>query len=1145
MSNFNFLKREFPSIYRQAAKAEEYTFKEPKFGALQCRMVLELGIKWLYNNDTDFVTPYDTNLGSLLFHESFRNSVRPSMFQELDLVRRIGNNSAHGRRIDKRQSLTALKAIFSFCVYLSKYYSEENPVIDDFDENLIPLPDDETIKITNKEFEKEVQRVDEITHKFQQEHEEKQQLATENELLQQQIKELEKQLQARKQQRQTTVNADVEIPKLTPEQETRKLYIDVMLAEAGWQDLRQGRDLEFEVTGMPQSTNTSGKGWADYVLWGDNGLPLAVIEAKSTLNEPSKGKHQAKLYADCLEQMYRQRPIIFYTNGYTTYLWDDTFYTPREVSGFYTKDELEYLIFQRTNRKDIRNFKVNTDIAGRAYQLEAIRRVAEALATTSTKGKLIGNNREALLVMATGSGKTRTSCAIVDMLTKNNWAKRVLFLADRNALVTQAKNAFKEHLPDLSGIDLTKEREDNGTRLVFSTYPTIMNKIDSLKNENGRFYGVGHFDLIVIDEAHRSVYQKYKAIFDYFDSLLIGLTATPKKDIDHNTYSLFKIEDDNPTFAYELDDAVNQGFLVPPKSLKVPVKFIREGIKYKDLSEEDKEKFEEQFGIQSEENPLDIDKSEINKFLFNTKTVDTVLDFVMTNGLKVDGGDTIGKTIIFAKNHKHAVFIEERFYKNYPQYGGDFLKVIDNYESKAQDLLERFCDDKEDLYPQIAVSVDMMDTGVDAPKVLNLVFFKEVKSFAKFWQMVGRGTRLRPDIFGPNKDKEFFLIFDVCQNIEFFDANPEGYKSKAQKSVSVQIFETKLNLIMSIRENTDSTEEDDSLSNQYTDELHTSISHLDPERFEVRQKQEFVDYYKKREHWDNLSVGNTTDIINNLASLPPKMNGDELGRRFELLTLRLQLAMMQNSKSQENYIEKIITVGNQLYKKRNIPAVAKKLNTIKNIIDMEYWKSVDIQGVETIKSDIKSLVKFLDTQDVTYVYTDFEDTLDESKVEEVDILKDYNKLQPYRDRITTFIRKNKSYLVIDKLHNNIPITEAELQLLESFIYKETNTTKERFETEFKDVSLGKFVRSVIGLDAKVAREQFADFIQNNNLNSTQMTFINLLIDYFTKNGTLDKSLLVKSPPFNDTHDNGIIGVFDEASITEIVSVIDKININAG
>lgn len=1146
MTNFTFLQQEFPQLYEQALKAEQYAFKEPKFSALQSRTVLELGLKWLYHNDSEYISPYDTTLNSLLHDDSFRHSIKPSMFRELNMVRKIGNNSAHGKKVNDRQALAALKGIYSFCVYVSKFYSETNPTISIFEEALIPLPDQATQKISTKEFEAQVKEAQAITEKFQKAHDKKVKLATENELLQQRIQKLESELLDRKEDRKTTINLDTDIPKLNSEKETREILIDVALAEAGWQNLQQGKDLEYPVVGMPKSTNPSGKGYVDYVLWGDDGLPLAVIEAKNTLEEADKGKHQAKLYADCLEQMHGQRPIIFYTNGFENFLWDDTFYHTREVSGFYTKKELEYLLFQRINRKDIRNFNVNTDIAGRTYQLEAIQRVSEALAITSPEKKLRGKNREALLVMATGSGKTRTSCAIVDMLTKSNWAKRVLFLADRNALVSQAKKSFKEHLPDLTGIDLTKEKEDNGTRLVFSTYPTIMNKIDALKNEEGRFYGVGHFDVIIIDEAHRSVYQKYKAIFEYFDAIIIGLTATPKKELDHNTYGLFKIEDDTPTFAYELNDAVNQGFLVPPKSYKVPVKFIREGIKYKDLSEKDKIKFENTFGIYAQsEDEIVIDKSDINKFFFNTKTVDIVLDYVMTHGLKVNGGDTIGKTIIFAKNHKHAKFIEQRFYKNYPEYSSYFLNVIDNYESKAQDLLEKFCDDKEDLFPQIAVSVDMMDTGVDAPKVVNLVFFKEVKSYSKYWQMVGRGTRLRPNLFAPGKDKEFFLIFDICKNIEFFEANPQGYQSKAQKSVATQIFEAKLNLILAIRNNTTSTADDDSLAELYMKELHQSIVDLDSERFQVKKVQRTVNKYLNKENWDNLSVGDQTEIIDDLSGLTYTENSNEVKRRFELLMLRLQLAILLESKSQENYIERLIGIGNQLYKKRNIASVSEKIEVIQNIKDVDFWRTVELTTVEEVKNDIASLTKFLDKQETEIIYTNFEDVLDSSKVEEVDILENYTSLQPYKDRITTFIRKNKSHLVIDKLHKNNPITVAELELLESFIYQETNSTKDQYINEYGEVSLGKFIRGIIGLDSTVANKQFAEFIQENNLNSTQITFINILIDFLTQNGVIDKGLLVKAP-FNQTHDNGIIGVFkDKTQVTKIVSIIDDINSNAG
>ena len=310
-------------------------------------------------------------------------------------------------------------------------------------------------------------------------------LAEENELLKKQLEAQKQIIAERKEFRRQEFTYEQAVPELTSEHQTRKVLIDLLLKEAGWDNLREGKEIEYEVTGMPLSTNPTGMGYVDYVLWDDNGKPLAVVEAKSTLHDARKGKHQATLYADCLEKMTGQRPVIFYTNGFQTHLWDDQFYPDRLVQGFYTKEELQVLIRRRYERQDLRNFVVNTAIIERDYQLEAVKRVAEALVTIQNN-TLRGKHRKALLVMATGSGKTRTAAAIVDMFTKCNWAKRILFLADRNALVTQAKNAFKEHLPNLSAIDLTKEKEDVGTRVVFSTYPTILNKIDSLKNEEER-----------------------------------------------------------------------------------------------------------------------------------------------------------------------------------------------------------------------------------------------------------------------------------------------------------------------------------------------------------------------------------------------------------------------------------------------------------------------------------------------------------------------------------------------------------------------------------------------------------------------------------------------------------------------------------
>lgn len=1148
-SNFTFLQAEFNDLYKEITEAEKHTFTAPRYAALLCRSTLEKAIFWLYKNDEDLQLPYDTKLGALLHNEDFKAIIKPSMLIELDIIRVNGNNAAHGKTVKALEALQSLKNSFRFLSFISVYYSSANPAIPPFDERLIPYGDTA---------DKKLQELQALAETLEKEREEanaalkaQQRLLEENEQLRLQLEAQLQLIAERKEERQQEFAVEEAIPELTSEVATRKLLIDLLLREAGWDNLKDGRDKEFEVTGMPVSTNLSGRGYADYVLWGDNGLPLAVVEAKSTIHSNKKGKHQASLYADCLEKMTGQRPIIFYSNGFETHIWDDAFYTEREVQGFYTKEELHLLIERRTSRKDLREFNVNTAIVGRPYQLLAAQRVAEALVTTHNN-VIKGRNRKALLVMATGSGKTRTAAAIVDMLTKCNWAKRILFLADRNALVTQAKNAFKEYLPHLSAIDLTKEKEDNGTRLVFSTYPTIMNKIDSLK-DNERFYGVGHFDVIILDEAHRSVYDKYKAIFSYFDNILIGLTATPKKDNSlKNTYSLFDIEDDNPTFAYELTKAVEEKYLVPAKAHSIPLKFPREGIKYNDLSDEDKRRFEEIFGVQfgDENEVLHINKNQINSWLFNADTVDKVLDYLMTYGQKVAGGDKIGKSIIFAKNHRHAEYIEERFNKNYPEYGGSFLRVIDNYEDKAQDLLEKFCDFKSGVEqePQIVVSVDMMDTGVDAPRVLNLVFFKAVKTYSKYWQMIGRGTRLSPDIFAPGKDKEHFLVFDFCGNFEYFGENPDGEPQRPVLSLSQNIFNTKLETALAIRGLQDPTEEQEELQVLYTDDLHKIIKGLNEDRFEVRKHWRYVREYKDRQRWNNITKVDQLDIQSHLSHLSSyKEDTDEMAKRFDLLILKLQLALITNDRRQVGHITKINEIAHLLYTKRNIPAVNAKIHIIQKLQQEHFWNTIDGMKLENIRKEIRDLIQFLkDENNLAPIYTNFNDELDVTMVTEPDIMATYPNLQSYKDRVEAFIRKNRSEnLVIDKLYKNLPITPAELDLLEQFLFNEALESKERFVKEYGEQPLGKFVRNIIGLDIEVANKLFADFISTGNLNANQITFIQKIIDYLNKKGVIDKKLLTQFP-FNENHDRGIFGIFpDDDKVYEIVRVLDEVNQNAG
>jgi type I restriction enzyme R subunit len=1142
MTNFQFLYNEFPTIFKDALEAERNTFTAPRYAALLCRSSLERAVTWMYNNDAELTMPYDNSLSTLIHEQCFKDMLNQSMFKEINVVRLNGNNAAHGKNVNRNESLVSLKALFRFLSFLSKNYSETDPVILPFDENLIP--DGKENEKTQKELKAKVEALAEQTEKLKQERLRTEELANENELLKLQVEQQKALITARKEDRRNQPEENKYIPEIIPEAVTRKIYIDLLLKEAGWEVLRQGRELEYEVFGMPLTTNPTGIGYVDYVLWGDDGLPLAVIEAKKTSVDAHKGRHQAELYANCLEKITGRRPIIFYTNGFETHIWDDTFYPERPVAGFYTKDELQLLVDRRKSRLDIRKFKVDTNIVGRPYQLEAIKRVAEALATNHYS-QLKGKSRKALLVMATGSGKTRVSAAIVDMLVKCNWAKRVLFLADRNALVTQAKNAFKEHLPNLSAIDLTREKENRNTRLVFSTYPTIMNIIDSLKSENGRFYGPGHFDLIIIDEAHRSVYQKYRAIFEYFDSLLIGLTAAPRTEVDRNTYGLFEIDDNNPTFAYELTQAVQDKYLVPPKAMSVPVKFPREGVKYNDLSEEEKAEYEEKFGDPTTgEAAEEIDSNALFAWLFNTDTVDKILDYLMTNGLKTHGGDKLGKTIIFARNHKHAMFIEERFNKNYPEYSGKFLRVIDNYETKAQNLLETFCLHNEEADPQIAVSVDMMDTGVDAPRVVNLVFFKPVKSATKFWQMIGRGTRLCPHLFAPGEDKTHFLIFDFCENLEFFNEFPEGIVPAVPRSLSQQLFELKLEVALVIRSNGESSEEDRKLSDNFIDELHKTIAKLDQKRFVVRKELRLVNKYTSRECWENMNRGDFADICTHLSNLAPTNNDeDELAKRFDLIVLNLQLAILLKSSRQVSLIGKITRIARLLMKKKNIPAVHQQIETIKGVQADEFWQQVTLNRLEKVRLDLRELIKFIDTEEKKNVYTHFEDELHEENVTEFNILPTYTSMQSYRDRVESFIRNNKDYLVIYKIQNNIQITGEELHLLENMLFSGGVGSKAEYQKEYGNMPLGKFIRSLLGLDKTAANQLFAEFIQSGNLTADQITFINNIIDFLTKNGTIDKSMLFE-PPFTHINDQGITGVFDEVQVGKIIRIIDNVNENA-
>jgi type I restriction enzyme R subunit len=856
MGNFDFVRQTLPSLHDDCARAESYLSSDPRSACFYSRRVVEEIVGYLYDV-LSLPVPYRDDLAAKINDAAFKAKVPLGITQKLTAIRRIANTAVHeSRQIRPDVSLAVLRELFNVVVWAS-YHHSPVPTVVPLQAQFNPTLAAKAAPLTRTE-------VGRLAAKFtEQDEAHARELAERDERLaahEAEIAELKAQIAAA----QAAAGPDT---RDYDEAAARDLFIDVLLHEAGW-TLDQERDREYEVTGMP---NAEGTGYVDYVLWGPDGLPLAVVEAKRTSKSPEVGQQQAKLYADCLEKQFGRRPVIFYTNGYEHRIWDDAGgYPPREIQGFYTRDELELLIQRRQTRLPLSSAAVNTDIAGRPYQVRAIKAVGDAFDR---------KQREALLVMATGSGKTRTTIALVDLLQKANWVKRVLFLADRTALVRQAANAFKAHLPGSTTVNLVTEKAIDG-RVYVSTYPTMMNLINEMDDGTRRF-GPGYFDLIVIDEAHRSVYAKYGAIFDYFDALLLGLTATPKDEVDHNTYRLFHLEDGVPTDNYSLDEAVEAGYLVPPKGISVGTQFLRSGIRYDELTEEEKDQWDAlDWG---ENGPPDVvGVEELNRFLFNEDTVDKVLETLMVQGYKVAGSDRLGKTIIFAKNQRHAEFIAKRFDLAYPELAGHFARVITHGTPYAQSLIDDFS--VKDKAPHIAISVDMLDTGIDVPEVVNLVFFKLVRSTSKFWQMIGRGTRLCADLFGPGEEKQDFLVFDFCGNLEFFSQELPGSQGQVQKSLSQRLFESRLGLVTALGD----TEPEVRSATAST--LHEIVAGMNLVNFVVRPHRRAVERFADADAWARLAPADAEAALP-LAGLPSSVrDDDEDAKRFDLLILRRQLA---------------------------------------------------------------------------------------------------------------------------------------------------------------------------------------------------------------------------------------------------------------
>ena len=1094
MTNFDFLLTEpkFEAFSRAAVNAERVYGVDAAAAVIGCRRAMEFAVKWMYSVDGALRTPWQENptLAILMGTEEFRDVVGGDLWKRMDFVRRVANGAAHsGKAVDRDQALLCLENLFVFLDFVACCYADAyEPRA--FDR---ALPGREEPPAAVVEAEKKLSD-----------------LLAENESL-------KAELTARREAQQESY---VPKPLELSEYKTRKLYIDAMLADAGWVE---GKDWlnEVELPGMP---NKSEVGYADYVLYGDDGRPLAVVEAKRTCVDVSKGRQQAKLYADLLEQKYHRRPVIFLTNGFDTRI-QDNLYPERRCAALWSKRDLEKLFNLQTMRLGLKHVTVDRAIAGRYYQEGAIRAVCEAFGEK--------NRRKALLVMATGSGKTRTVIALCKVLMEQGWIKNVLFLADRNSLVTQAKRSFVNLLPDLSVTNLCEEKDNYAAHGVFSTYQTMMNCIDELRDEEGKLFSVGHFDLVICDEAHRSIYNKYKDIFTYFDAPLVGLTATPKDEIDKNTYEVFELESGVPTYGYELAQAVKDGYLVDFLSVETTLKFIQQGIVYDELSEADKQAYEDTFEDENGELPESIASSALNEWIFNEDTIREVLHVLMTHGLKIDYGNRIGKTIIFAKNHAHAEKVLEVFGKEYPHLNG-WAKVIDNYMTYAQSAIDEFSEPNK--LPQIAISVDMLDTGIDVPEVLNLVFFKKVMSKAKFWQMIGRGTRLCPGLIdGADKDK--FYIFDFCGNFEFFRMN-KGKPTANMIALSGAIFHLKAQIAFKLQDLAYQTPELIAFRKSLVDDMVEKVQELNRDNFAVKQHLKYVELYSDPDNYKALSYEDTLLMGQELAPLIEPEQDDPKALRFDALLYGIELAYLAGkkySKARHDLVKKVAAVAGVA----NIPEIMAESELIDKILHTDYLDNAGINEFEHIRESLRDLMKYIPQKKIRYD-TDFDDEILSMEWKESELEND--DLKNYKAKAEFYVRQHQDNAVIAKLKGNVPLTAEDVKVLEGVLWSEVGT-KQEYEAEYGAKPLGEFVREIVGLDMNAAKAAFAEYLNDTNLDSRQIYFVNQIVEYIVHNGMMKDLSVLQETPFTDQ--GSIVEIFTDLTVwMGIRKIIDQVNANA-
>lgn len=1143
MANFDFLTYDtnYSAFSQMAIQAELQYNKNTVFSAFAARKSLEQAVKWMYSVDPDLHKPYDDSIQVLVHESSFVNAVPSNIRHDIQLVIKVGNSGVHDTlAVEKKYVLLSLKALFNFLNWLDYTYGadyKQRTFIEDaIPKNKVVV----AVKKTPKQVrgDNEVQGDNEghaelVSASFEQ-------YKAELDSKDNTIEELKKQLA----QALASIQNNKEHPSSKPELkvedlsefQTRKMFIDEDLKTLGWRIDQVQVVEEYKVDdmeGIPGKT-----GYIDYVLFGKDGAPLAVVEAKKTTKDPNVGKQQAVLYADCLERKFNRRPFIFYTNGFETFFWDDSQYAPRSVSMIFAMADLQKLMDRRNLLCDLNSVKINTEISGRPYQMKAIRSICAEM-----EKKI----RKFLLVMATGTGKTRTAISIVDVLSRAHYVSNVLFLADRIQLVEQAYDAFRENCPDVTVcnlLDAKDKAENKGARIVFSTYPTILNAIDTEKNKDGnRTFTPAHFDLIIIDEAHRSIFKKYRAIFEYFDAYLVGLTATPRRDVDKSTFEFFELQDDVPTDVYEYETAVAANYLVPYHAIEKTSTFLDEGINKDNLSEEDLEKVRRQ-EEESEEPFEEIPPKAINEYVFNEDTTRQVLEDLMTKGIKAGGGDKLGKTIIFAYNKNHAQHIVDTFDKFWPQYKGKMCQRIVCDDSKVKSTIKEF--KKSDSQLQIAVSVDMLDTGVDIPEVVNLVFYKKIRSKIKFWQMIGRGTRLAPNLVctdetGSYLGKKYFYIFDYLRNFEFFREEKNGIEGASGKSVSERIFAHKCAVIKILQDSAWADQKFLDYRNQLVNEVHAQISALNTSLTPVHLVLKHVLKFQNEKSFECLTDEDVMNLTKYIAPLVFNGELDQYAKGFDNFCYGI-MELQLSEQPIDLYRSKIKAVAEKLLKKTSIKVVRDNLPRLQLLSVNSYYDSLNVLDYEEIRKEIRDLAQFTVENGHEPLFIDFDD-----KVKTVDVPDGTanptpaDNFEEYKKKVDAYLSEHMKDEAINKLRTNQPLTKDDFESL-NHIFKEELGNEKMFNQLSEGKSLGVFIRWATKMDKDSINDYFAEFINDANMNSMQIEFVQRLINIIVEQGEINMDALMKGrAPFDRPK---FFMLFGKEAQNRIFAVVRNINMNA-